>query len=241
MNTRQGGLTLIEVLVALVLSMVVVGAMVLLMANSLGTASRIIQMTQLSDELRNTMSMLSRDVRRANYNPYALFCYGNADCGVGADTSVTRSPDLAAVSFSGNTCLRYYLERTEPDGSPGEPISGGAFRHVRSGGVGWVEMWVGGNDVSPAADCSGASTITSAEGIWVPVTNRDFVDITTFTVNVGSLTSTLTLEDGASLLNQFTRQIQVQIEGELLIDRSISRRIEDTIRVRNDFMEVTSI
>jgi hypothetical protein len=63
---RQAGFTLMEAMISLALSLVVTSAMVALMANSLGTTSRIIQMSQLTDELRNTMSMLTRDIRRAN-------------------------------------------------------------------------------------------------------------------------------------------------------------------------------
>ena len=63
----QAGVTLIETLIGLALSVIVTVSMVSLMANSMGSATRIIQMSQLTDELRNTMSMMSRDIRRANY------------------------------------------------------------------------------------------------------------------------------------------------------------------------------
>ena len=49
------------------------------MANSLGTATRVIHMSQLTDELRNAMSMMTRDVRRANYSANGIFCYGNSN------------------------------------------------------------------------------------------------------------------------------------------------------------------
>jgi type II secretory pathway pseudopilin PulG len=231
---RQNGASLIELLIGLALSLIVTSSMVALMANSLGSATRIIQMTQLTDELRNSMSMLTRDVRRANYNPYSLYCYANSDCGLSPDTSVTRSEDLAAVSYNGRDCLRFYLERTDPDGTPGEPVSGGAFRHVRPGDAGWLEMWVGGDNVAPDASCGGGSEL------WVPVTDSNFVDIETFDVEVVTLDNELTQEGGGTL-TQKTRLIQVTIGGELLLDRDIKREIVDTVRVRNDFLELTSL
>jgi type IV pilus assembly protein PilW len=79
-NKNQRGATLIELLIGLALSLIVTSSMVVLMSNSLGTATRIIQMTQLTDDMRNAMSMVSRDVRRANYSAYAYKCYGNSDC-----------------------------------------------------------------------------------------------------------------------------------------------------------------
>ena len=70
---RQTGFSLIEAMISIALSMVVTSAMIVLMGNSMGTATRIIEMTQVTDELRNVISMMSRDVRRANYNPDSLF------------------------------------------------------------------------------------------------------------------------------------------------------------------------
>jgi type II secretory pathway pseudopilin PulG len=63
---RQAGATLLEAMISLALSLVVTTAMVTLMGNSMGSATRIIEMSQLTDELRNAMSMMSRDVRRAS-------------------------------------------------------------------------------------------------------------------------------------------------------------------------------
>ena len=80
---RQAGVSLMEALIGLALSLIVTIAMVGLMSSSLGTAKQIILMSQLTDEMRSTMSMLTRDVRRANYNPYAWRCSANSDCGQG--------------------------------------------------------------------------------------------------------------------------------------------------------------
>ena len=68
---KQAGVSLVEAMIALALSMIVVASMVAVMANSMGTATRIIEMSQLTDELRNSMSMMTRDVRRANYSANA--------------------------------------------------------------------------------------------------------------------------------------------------------------------------
>ncbi|MDT8319694.1 MAG: prepilin-type N-terminal cleavage/methylation domain-containing protein [Xanthomonadales bacterium] len=232
-RARQRGVTLMEAMISLALSVVVTAAMVALMANSLGTASRIIQMSQLSDELRNTMSMLTRDVRRANYNPYAMYCYANPDCGLGADSSVTYSPDLNVVSYQSNDCLIYFLERNPPNGTPGT-LSGGGFRlAANADNVGFIEMWAG--DAAPGGNCAGD------DDQWIAVTDPGFVDITTFAVDddTESFTNTLPIEGGTSTLEQRARQVQIQIEGRLIRDGAITRRIEDTIKVRNDFISTS--
>lgn len=231
MLSRQNGATLIEILIGLALGLIVTSSMVVLMSNSMGTATRITQMAQLTDELRNTMSMLTRDVRRANYNPYSIYCYSNPDCGV-SDTTVKSNfiGDLEPAPNAGDSsCLIYYIERETPDGNPGV-VGGGGFRLATTGGVGRVEMWTG--DVAPPSGCANSAS-------WIAVTDPDFVNITELTINRddGSFENELKREDGSVLLTQRVRQINIQIQGELLIDNSISKRLEDVIRVRNDFIQ----
>ena len=219
----QSGITLIETLIGLALSMIVVSSMVALMGNSLGSATRVIQMTQLSDDLRNTMSMLTRDVRRANYNAYAYQCYSNSDCGV----DPTADVQVGGLTIDNNDCLIFNLDRDQN----GEDVSyrAGGFRLSPSAGPGSIEMWVGNADETPTCgDGSG--------GKWFPMTDPDFVNITTFWIDdLGSLTASMT-EEGGGTLNQDTRQVLVLIEGELILDPTITRRVEDTIRVRNDYI-----
>ena len=114
---RQAGATLIELLIALALSLVVTTSMVVLMGNSMGSATRIIEMSQLTDELRNSMSMMSRDVRRANYNVNAIYCFANSDCGEGADASAIQAENIKIekdVISGGETvdrCMVFGLDR----------------------------------------------------------------------------------------------------------------------------------
>lgn len=237
MNTqpsRQKGATLIEILIGLALSLIVTSSMVVLMSSSLGSATRITQMTQLTNELRNTMSLLTRDVRRANYNPYSPYCYSNSDCGV-VDTAskVNFIADLDSVTYQGedNACIVYFLERViEEDGLPGD-VGGGGFRWVTTDGIGHVEMWTG--DLAPPADCSGNS--------WLPITDPGFINITEFQVtdDIGSLLGEIKNKDGNVVLTQRVRQVRVQIQGRLVLDETITRRVEDIIRVRNDFIQNT--
>lgn len=220
---RQNGATLIEVLIGLALSLIVTSSMVALMANSLGSASRVIQMTQLSDEMRNTMSMVTRDLRRANYSANAAYCYANSDCGV--DGSANQAGDITIVT---NSCLTFNLDRNQ-DGDASTDDAG-AFRRAEVGGIGFIEMWVGGS--SP--DCAAASNVANDD--WMALSDPDFVDITTFVVNAdNSITASLE-EEGGATLNQRTREVLIQIEGALRLDNSITRRIEDTIKVRNDYL-----
>jgi type II secretory pathway pseudopilin PulG len=225
---QQSGITLIETMIGLALSMVVVTSMVALMGNSLGSATRIIQMTQLSDELRNTMSMLTRDIRRANYNANAYKCYANSDCGVDGTTNQIGEViiDDDPTDQEGN-CMVYNLDRDQDGDGSSTGDGAGGFRLSTDGGIGFIEMWVG--DASPAA-CG------TAHANWVAMTDTDFVNITAFELDkLGSIEGSIT-EEGGGTLSQRSREIKVVIVGELILDPTIERTIEDTIRVRNDLI-----
>ncbi|MDH3903312.1 MAG: prepilin-type N-terminal cleavage/methylation domain-containing protein [Xanthomonadales bacterium] len=219
-NKGQTGFTLVEALIGIALSMIVVTSMVGVMSNSLGSASRIIQMTQLSDDLRNTMSMVTRDMRRANYNANAYRCYANSDCGTDGSTNQSGTVFINAD----NDCLLFNIDRNQ-DGD-GSTDGAGGFRRSLSGTTGFIEMWVGG--ATPG--CTGGHVD------WIALTDPEFVDVTTFNIDDSASITGSILEEGGGTLNLDTRQVKVQIVGQLILDRTITRSIEDTIKVRNDYL-----
>jgi prepilin-type N-terminal cleavage/methylation domain-containing protein len=220
-SSRQQGFSLMEIMISLTLSLVVTAAMVALMSSSLGNTSRIVNMTKLTDAMRMTMQMLTRDVRRTSYNADAMYCYANEDCGT--DGSLTVAPDII-ISASGD-CFTYLLDR-DHDGDSTENDAGG-FRRVTAGGVGVIEMWIG--DASP--DC------TAADSNWVNITNPDSMDISTFSVDDDLSYSDVIFDDGAgTTISQRVRKLRIVMGAQLTADGSISRDIEDIISVRNDIL-----
>jgi type IV pilus assembly protein PilW len=221
MHSKQLGLSLMEVLVAMSISLVVTASMVALMANSLGNTARIIKMTKLTDDMRTAMQMMSRDVRRSSYTATAVYCYGNPDCG--SDSRVTLA---GPISFSeDNDCFTFLMDR-DHNGHATDNDAGG-FRRGLSGGVGVIEMWVGGN----APNC--AATDTN----WVVITNPDDMDITSFVVNDAlSYTEEVNNDGAGTIISHKVRRILMNMQGRLVVDPGISREIEDVINVRNDLI-----
>ncbi len=221
--SHQKGVSLMEVLVSMSISLVVTASMIALMANSLGSTSRIIQMTKLSDDLRITMQMMSRDVRRSSYNAKSMYCYANDDCGT--DGAATLAGDITINNS--NDCITFLMDR-DYDGDSTENSAGG-FRRVTSGGVGVIEMWTGDN--SP--DCSVAAGASS----WVQITNPENMDIFIFSVDENLSYTQEILNDGfGNTLSQKIRKIRMNMRGRLVVDNTIVRRIEDVISVRNDLL-----
>jgi Tfp pilus assembly protein PilV len=225
---RQRGLTLMETMISLALSLIVTTAMVTLMANSLGSASKIIQMSQLTDELRKSMQLMSRDVRRANYAPNALYCFSNSDCASDAVGVTAMSNINIDDSDATQVCMTFELNRFDDSGNVID--SRGGFRRnvvasdFKGGNVGVIEMWIADTAPNCATDTN-----------WVRITDQDFVDITTFSINDND-SFTQSIEAESSTLSLTVRQIKMEIAGELVLDDRINRRIEDTIRVRNDYV-----
>lgn len=229
-----------ETMIALALSVVVTAAMVVLMANSLGTATRVIHMTQLTDELRNAMSMMTRDVRRANYSAYSIFCYGNSDCGA-EDGIAEQASDIEVTQLDAvSSCFLYTLDRGF-DGNAANDARGG-FRRESPGGIGVIEMWTGPADVTPPNCNSAAGT----DG-WIQVTDPRIVNITEFLVNDAASITKEFIESETSSFTNRQRQLQIELEGRLVLeegmvtvgamaDTIVRRRIENIIFVRNDFI-----
>ncbi len=228
MQKRQTGVTLIEAMISLALSLIVTSAMVVLMANSMGTSTRIIHMSQLSDELRNAMSMMTRDVRRANYSANSIFCYGNPACGfAGGDAE-----QAGDIQVSGdNSCFTFNLDRNFNGVTIDDEAAG--FRRVTNGGIGVIEMWTGG--ASP--DCADAP---GADG-WIELTDPNTINVMDFVVDDSDSIQETVLEGKPTEFENRQRQIDISIRGELVLEQDrgdvvVSRRLEDTIYVRNDFI-----
>lgn len=219
--TCQLGFTIMEVLLSISLSLVVTAAMVALMSNTLGSTSRIVNMTKLTDDMRTTMQMLTRDVRRSSYNANAMYCYANEDCGT--DGSATLAPDISIAA--GGECFTFLLDR-DNDGDSTENDAGG-FRRVSAGEVGVIQMWVG--DASP--NC------TASDANWAKVTNPDSMDITGFSVDDNLSYTELVFDDGAgNTITQKVRKLRISLQARLTADNSIQREFEDVISVRNDLL-----
>lgn len=233
-RNRQSGASLMEVLVAMSISLVVTASMIALMANSLSTTARVVKMTKLSDELRVAMQMMTRDVRRSSYNANSMFCYANEDCAT--DGAIVAAGDITLVDIDADTvndCFTFLMDR-DHDGDSTEDDAGGFRRVTAGGGVGVIEMWTGGAD----PDCNAAA---GAAG-WVRITDPDDTDIFEFSVadedDEEELSYTVVIQDdgAGNTLSQRVRKIRMNLQGRLVADDTIVRQVEDVISVRNDLL-----
>lgn len=241
----QKGMTLIELLVAGLISLIAVSGMVLVMASTLGTTTQTIEMTRLTHDMRTAMQIMTRELRRANYHSGWIECYGNPGCRTTlAIDSYIDSIQIGTSEDAGD-CIWFWYDRPQlcptttctpaqfaaaQDPVTEEPVA--AFRRAVTDGVGRLQMTT---LRETAADCDDSAD-------WVDITDPNVIDVESFAVtNTDSI-----LEDinaaGATLL---TEKIGLTITAKLTGDASVpawiqnnanaTRQLTEFIKVRNNF------
>lgn len=209
---KQSGVTLIELMVAMVISLVVSGSLVMLMANTMGTGTQTIQMTRLTQEMRSAMQLMTRDLRRANYHVGALNCFGNIDCN--PDTS-----KIKVITPEGGDCFRFWYDR-DPTAGP----DAGAFQLFTRSGVNVVQM---------ATEDNATVTCGSDWGASRDITDPSFMNVTSFVVSNADSYNEVISEDSDT---QTVSKIRLTLTAALLNTPTgipVTKTIEDLILVRN--------
>lgn len=212
----QLGFGLMEMLISMALSLLAVTIMVVLMANTLGAGAKTIQMSRLSQELRASLQLMSRDLRRANYHSGFLNCFANVNCR--SDLSITSYVNTIQINAAGN-CFWYWLDRNSNADLSDDAVGG--FRHDTIGGVGVIQMRISGN---AAASCDDDTD-------WELITDPGIVDITSFNIsNTDSYTESLSAAGDV----QVVEKIRLNINGRMAANPSVQKELQDLILVRND-------
>lgn len=195
MKTKQNGLTLIEMMIAMVIGLLIVGSVITMFITNVRSFRDTVAMTRLNQELRGVMTFISDEVKRAGYS---------------------ADPDIAAPTFMDDLavsagCIRYAYDENENGVRDGNERYG--FR-LNSNAIEW-------NRNITSADCSTASTTwediteTNIANITAfTITPNPLVAITAGTVSVYQITVTLTgetnLSDGSTASRTISEVIRVR-------------------------------
>lgn len=112
-SSKAAGFTLIELMIAMVLGLIVIGAVLALSLSMIRANSGTISSTRLTQELRGTAAAISSELQRAGSaeNPY----------------NVTAALALGTVTLSdSNTCVRYSYSQGGTTVPRAISVSGGA-------------------------------------------------------------------------------------------------------------------
>jgi prepilin-type N-terminal cleavage/methylation domain-containing protein len=229
---RQAGFSLVELMVALAAGLIVSAALVAFTMSSFRSNGEYVLSTRLTQELRNSLDLVMRDLRRAGYDEGAL----------GMLAQGTMSP-FAPIHMDGE-CIIYAYDRNSPGGSGFDPgdldVNNGEVRALRrvvveydGVDVGVIEYAVSGDDTKPACDGSTADYTQVPPACndathWCALSDPALLNITAFTLTdnrevVGEAPTQVVLRD-----------IGVEITGQLANSTEFTRNVKSSVRVRSD-------
>lgn len=241
----QKGMTLMELLVAGSISIIASTGMIVLMASTLGAGTQVIKMTGLSQDMRTSMQLMTRELRRANYHSTYAVCFGDVDC----RNTLGLTGVVKAVTIDGGSpgsCFYFWYDRPQASGVTPVEVTGeqvAAFRRkTDSNGVGIIEMSVSETD-TPDCSCGQGEDDNSAcaDDRWQPITDPKIYDITSLVVTNDLSFAIPVNSTGANLA---VDRIGITMIGGLIGDANMptwlqggnapSVTLQDFVRVRND-------
>ncbi|MBP6300179.1 MAG: prepilin-type N-terminal cleavage/methylation domain-containing protein [Arenimonas sp.] len=243
-KNKSRGMSLVELMIAMAIGLVVIGSVLSFTMSSLNTNSEYVQATRLSQELRNTMDFVTRELRRAGY-----------DENVGSYPARYAVSGLVTPTFSKifvtPTCVLFAYDRT--GGTPGTvDLARGEIRGFRlmtrtvdGVDVGVIEVAESAAGVTPSCTAGGPNysnyppTLNAGTG-WSSLTDPRVLNITQFNLDTsGYITQTGSATSAPVVL----REIDVQLQGQLRnsLDGTVTRGIQSTIRIRADCIGAATV
>lgn len=237
------GFSLVELMVSLVAGLIVSGATITFVLSSLRSNSEFVGATQLMIELRNTMDLVTRDLRRAGYDEQALL-YVNRPSGI---TATSPFSTIALTGGSTNaSCIVYAYDKAGGTAGTVSAANGEVrairrvVRTVNGVSVGVVEMFES-SSTTTAPDCA-ADTATAyttypagCQNGWCALSDPRRLNVTQFQIVDGGLDQTVT---GGDFIR--VRDFTITLAGETIpvsasaADAPAQRSVRSVVRVRTD-------
>lgn len=255
MNRKHSrGLSLVELMIALAIGLIVVGAVLAFTLSSLTANSEYVQSTRLSQELRNSMDFVSRELRRAGYDQNQAAFIAASSINAPAVSRFSRiyiENDAAddGDSLDDEGCVIYAYDRAGGTNGTIDLANGEirairrAVREVDGSDVGVLEVAESASGVTPsctgdAPDYSSYPASCSDDG-WCPLSDPRLVDITALTFDTsGYISQPIT----ATSTPVTMREIGIDLQGQLRqsADGTFTRGIRSTVKVRADCLEASA-
>ena len=246
------GFTLVELMVAMVAGLLVSAAVLSFFLSSMKSNGDYVQSTRLTQDLRNTLDLLTRDVRRAGSDDDALRYVGNTNVSPFTPICLANGSSTTCLGAGGTgNCLIYAYDRTYPNGgttvtgTPGTldtataEARGIRFRSVTNAEgrtVGVIEYARSSGGNRPHCD-DAAATYTSypaaCNGMWCPLSDPAKVDMTALTIVNNSQTIGV---DPSALME---RVFDFTLAGRIAGNTEFVRDVQTSLKIRSDCMRAT--
>lgn len=233
----QRGLSLIELLIGIAISLVLVGALTATFVSVSSTHVNQDKVTALEEELSAAMDLMVREIRRAGFSRNAI----NGVYTIDTDgLTLTENPFQNIHILSGATltsnadasgdCVLFFYDETQDNNTALSSSDYGGFKiAVNANNVDVIHRRVSGNAGS-ASSCSNGSE-------WQEVTSDWSIETLTASFEmdvISTVTVPVTLSGGALTVKVQPRNVKIQLTGtDSDTDPPITRTITETVHVRN--------
>jgi prepilin peptidase dependent protein B len=237
---RNGGFSLIELMVAMVIGLIVSGAVLAFTVSSVRANSEYVQAVRLTQELRAIGQFVDSELRRAGYDEAALSYVANTSATEFSDFSPILVDDTADAN-----CVIYAYDRAP--GNPGQiDLANQEVRGIRRSTVtidgeevGVVEMAESGT-AAPACDGTGPDYTKFPVGCnttsgWCAFSDPRTVAIDTFDIDVdGDADSSHGAQDitATGYTPMQIREFKVSLAGHLRSDADVTQSLSLNVKVR---------
>jgi prepilin peptidase dependent protein B len=225
---KQNGFTLIELMIAMLIGLIVVGATITIYIITIKGSSDTLKSARLNQDLSVAMLVMTNDVRRAGY-------WGGAITGANLTTNpftdmMVRDVGATAGAASGN-CITYSYDENawEVTVPPYDPVVDSVAPSVSE--------YFGFRLVNGAIQIKSSGTTSLApacgDGVWVNLTDSDQFTVTRLLFEL-TADNTATNSSGNTVT---ARQIEISIDGEVESDDEISASLNEFVKIRNNLIE----
>lgn len=218
----QQGLSLVELLVGITVGMFVVAAAAMLVSNQMSSNRKLLLETQLQQDLRATLDIMTRDLRRAGYDEVLARDWPGQ--------KIEKAQQIANIELSttaaGNGDITFKYARS-PERS-GWPLG---YQLDEGRGVIKTRMY--------SVDSGG-----TASTVMQDLTDARVMKVTQFRIDASASASERlpcpklcpTTGDDSCWPKLNTRDYRIEVSAESANDNSVKRTMATNVRVRNDYV-----
>lgn len=234
-RSAVAGFSLVEMMIAMAVSLIVTAAVVSMTVSMSGNATQSVRYSRLTQDMRTVASVIERDLRRAGHNVNAI---NQVRTGTTADVHSRLLLDDADGDGVGSCITFGYdtLDLGDRDSTPGvisaaDPREWRGFRRNVVNGVGVVEMRAGGAGVGNACAAGGHN--------WVALTDPAVLDVLALDFDMSNSAEAVaaTVPDPLNPAASVTalvgvRSVLMTLQARSVVDPVNSRELRQWIRIR---------
>lgn len=230
----ERGFTLVELMVAMVMGLIVIAAVVMFTVATAQSSTTNIHAMRIMQNLRSSMSLIEREIRRSGYNQRALAYAGKCSDASSSTTCPIGVFNQVVVATASCLIVSYDKASSTTAGAIDTGEYHGFRRIDNAAGIGVIQASLAS---STAPDCTASATDAS----WQDVSDPNIVNVTALSF-ARSTTEGGCVQQTTNDLWLLVQEISVQMTGQWLDASShvtTSRSIQESVRVKNDVVSLT--